>query len=146
MVLGWLRWPQGWATPCQVGSTGPRDGPSGHEDGSSGPRMPTLDPSHLDLDLLLHLFVLDGSILLLQPARDMGTGWDTRIGSRPPGLAPHGCWGDPIQAQEPISPSHLFIFLGLYLTWKALRMSLSGQLSNWCGITFWKYCGCGNQP
>lgn len=39
------------------------------------------------------------------------------------------------------SPPHLFIFLGLYLTWKALRMSLSGQLSNWCGITFWKYCG-----
>jgi hypothetical protein len=27
------------------------------------------------------------------------------------------------------------------LTWYALRTSLSGQLSNWWGITLWKYCG-----
>lgn len=29
------------------------------------------------------------------------------------------------------------------MTWKALRMSLSGQLSNWWGMTFWKYWGGG---
>lgn len=67
-------------------------------------------------------------------------------GPDPLALHPTAARGDPTQAQEPIAPSHLFIFLGLYLTWKALRMSLSGQLSNWCGITFWKYCGCGNGP
>lgn len=114
---GWLRWPQGWATPCQEGSTGPGDGPSGHEDGSSGhedgssgPRTPTLDLSHLDLDLLLHLFVLDGGVLLLQPVRDTGTGWDTGMGTRPPGPAPRGCWGEPhprAGTRLPISPLHL---------------------------------------
>jgi len=112
-----VKWLQGEARPFRDGSSGPRNGlrslgmaPSDPGDGSKGPwegsdgsedgprwlqhgldglMAPTLDLSHLDLNLLLHLFVLDGGVLLLQPARDVGTRWDTRMGTKPPGPVPH---------------------------------------------------------